>query len=136
MSISLPKWQFFQPKKVFPTNFCLREIQKNSIFVVQITKSSSQLLTVNSIRGGLFLFLEQKSASKALKTYFFAYFSGQWVGSSPSSPGYAIYSTRLERRMEAAQSVRIRDIMSLTHEPTITNCCYAIGISSPSQEKN
>ena len=41
---------------------------------------------------GLFSFLEQKSVSKALKTWHFAYFLGQWGGSNPSRPpppGYA-----------------------------------------------
>ena len=33
-------------------------------------------------KGGLFLFLEQKSASKVLKTGYFAYSSGQWGGCS------------------------------------------------------
>ena len=33
--------------------------------------------------GGLFSFLEQKPASKALKTCDFVYFSGQWGGCSP-----------------------------------------------------
>ena len=41
-------------------------------------------------RRGLFSFLEQKSASKALKTCYFAHFSGQWGASSPpATPGYA-----------------------------------------------
>ena len=40
--------------------------------------------------GELFSFFEQKSAAKALKTCDFAYFSGQWGGSSPPvPPGYA-----------------------------------------------
>ena len=41
--------------------------------------------------GGLFSFLEQKSASKALKTCYFAYISGQWASSSSLHPpaGYA-----------------------------------------------
>ena len=40
---------------------------------------------------GLFSFLEQKSASKALKTCYFAYFLGQWGSSSSPHPpaGYA-----------------------------------------------
>ena len=38
----------------------------------------------------MFSFLEQKSASKALIMFYFAYFSGQWEGcGSPASPGYA-----------------------------------------------
>ena len=38
---------------------------------------SFKLLLPNLV-GGLFSFLEQKSAIKALKTCYFAYFSGQW----------------------------------------------------------
>ena len=45
-----------------------------------------------SLWGGLFSFLEQKSASKALKTCYFAYFSGQW-GSSSSPHPPADYAT-------------------------------------------
>ena len=36
--------------------------------------------------GGLFSFLEQKSASKALKLCWFAYFSARWGGYSPPAP--------------------------------------------------
>ena len=61
---------------------------RNSTILVQITASSSQLWLPNSFGGGLFSFLEQKSASKALKTRYFAYFSGQWGARAPS-PGYA-----------------------------------------------
>ena len=68
---------FTQIQAVFLTNFrCGPEI-KNCTFLVQITASPSQLLIANPI-GGLFSFLEQKSASNALKTWYFAYFSGQW----------------------------------------------------------
>ena len=36
--------------------------------------------------GGLISFLVQKSASKVLKTGYFAYSSGKWGGSSPRYP--------------------------------------------------
>ena len=43
--------------------------------------------------GGLFSFLEQKSASKLLKTRYFAYFSGQWgrLEQNHSSLNYQAY---------------------------------------------
>ena len=70
-------------QSVFLTNFGWDPEKKNSTFLV---KSPSQLLLPNSI-GGLFSFLEQKSALKALKTWYFAYFSGQWGALAP--PGSA-----------------------------------------------
>ena len=42
-----------------------------------------------SFGGGLFSFLEQKSVSKALKTCYFAYFSGQWGVRAPPIPPLA-----------------------------------------------
>ena len=54
---------------------------------------------------------------------------------SSSGSSTKVPATRLERRMEAAQSIRTRD--NVVHSrSTITNCCWAIGISSPSQEKS
>ena len=50
--------------------------------------------------GGLFLVLEHKSASKALKTCFFAYLSCQWGGLEPPL-GYA--TGQRYRRMEDQQ---------------------------------
>ena len=60
----------------------------------RITATPSQLRHQIPSGGGLFSFLEQKSASKALKTCDFAYFSGQWGGGSspPSRPSYATAS--------------------------------------------
>ena len=59
----------------------VRSRKKNSTFLVQIGPkgSPSQRLLPISV-GGLFSFLEQKSTLKALKTCYFAYFSGQWGG--------------------------------------------------------
>ena len=47
--------------------------------------------------GGLFSIFHKKSASKALKTCDFAYFTSQWGGSSPSPPPLAtlLYTTKL-----------------------------------------
>ena len=67
--------------------------KKNSSFLVQITASPSQLLIANSSGGGLFSFSEQKSASKALQTWYFVYFLGQW-GGARAPPGYATDSHR------------------------------------------
>ena len=39
--------------------------------------------------GGLFSFLKQKSASKVLKTGYFAYFLGQWGTTAPLPPPLA-----------------------------------------------
>ena len=64
--------------------------KKNSTFLVQITAIPSQLLLANPIGGGVFLILEQKSVPKALKTWYFAYFSGQ-LGVMPP-PGYSTES--------------------------------------------
>ena len=47
------------------------------LFPVQITSSHSPIFIAN-IKGGLFLFLAQKSASTVLKAAYFAYSSGQW----------------------------------------------------------
>ena len=98
---SSPKLKrFFQPSLVIskkglnqnsvtsPDQLWVRSRKKNSSFLVQITGSPSQLLPIPV--WGLFSFLEQKSASKALKTCYFAYFSGQWGGLiAPPPPGYA-----------------------------------------------
>ena len=54
---------------------------------------------------------------------------------SPSGSSINVPATRLERRMEAAQRIRTRDSVA-PHGSTITNCFWAIGISSPSQEKS
>ena len=58
-------------KKVF-TDFGWAPEPKKSTVLVQTTASFSQLRLPNPIGGGLFSFLEQKSASKALKTCYFA----------------------------------------------------------------
>ena len=44
-----------------------------------------------SLWGGLFSILEQKSASKPLKTCYFAYFSGKCGGLAPSLPPWIRY---------------------------------------------
>ena len=69
----------WSPEKKMPSpKFSHFLVQKHtSSFLVQITGTFSQLLIANLFGGGLFSFLEQKSASKALKTWYFAYFSGQ-----------------------------------------------------------
>ena len=54
---------------------------------------------------------------------------------SPSGSSINVPTTRLERRMEAAQSIRTRDNVAHS-QSNITNCFWAIGISSPSQEKS
>ena len=79
-------------KKVFTkieTDFQAK-IGKSNAFSGRITISTSQLRHPISF-GGLFSFFHQKSASKAPKTCDFAYFTGQWGGSSPPAPppGYA-----------------------------------------------
>ena len=63
-------------------------------FSAEIGNSNGNFGTKSLRGGGLFSFLEQKSASKALKTCDFPYFSGQWGGgSSPASrPSYATAS--------------------------------------------
>ena len=55
-----------------------------------ITSGSWLILIANTIRE-LFSFLEQKLASKVLKTWYFAYSLGQWRGGAraPPTPGYA-----------------------------------------------
>ena len=91
--------QFFRPKLADlhtkkRSLSTLGELQnkKNSTILVQITASPSQFLLPNPL-GGLFSFLEQKSSSKALKTCYFAYFSGQW-GAIAAPPGYATRSNQ------------------------------------------
>ena len=64
-------------KKVF-TDFGQAPEPNNSTILVQMTACPSQLWLPNPFGGGLFSILEQKSASKALKTCYFAYFSGQF----------------------------------------------------------
>ena len=68
-----PKKGLHQNSVTYPDQVWVR----STTFLVQITASPSQLLLPNPV-GGLFSFLDQKSASKALKTCYFAYFSGQW----------------------------------------------------------
>ena len=64
--------QFFWPT--------LGEVQKKtSSFLIKITASPFQLLLANPFGVGLFSFLKQKSASKALKPWYFKYFSGQKI---------------------------------------------------------
>ena len=77
--------------------------EKNCNFLVQITACPSQLLIAFPL-GGLFSFLEQKSAAKALKTCYFAYFSTQWGGSSPF-PLATLLDITIGRR---AASIKIR----------------------------
>ena len=66
------------------TDFSGRSGHSNA-FSGQITTSTSQLWHPISF-GGLFSFFHQKSASKAPKACDFAYFTGQWGGSSPPPP--------------------------------------------------
>ena len=68
--------QVISKKKTSSPIFGVRSRRNNSTFLFQITASPSQLLFPNPL-GGLFSFSEQKSASKALKTCYFAYSSGQ-----------------------------------------------------------
>ena len=60
----------------------LDKIQSNPRFEVQITAILHNFCSPIPL-GGLFSFLEQKSASKALKTWYFAYFSSQWGARAP-----------------------------------------------------
>ena len=73
-----PKSGDLRKKKVF-ANFGSAPGPKNSTVLVQIKTSPLQLLLPNP-DGGLFPILEQKSASKAQKTCYSAYFAGQWGG--------------------------------------------------------
>ena len=49
--------------------------------------SPSQLRLPNPFGGAVFIF-GAEIGLKALKTRYFAYFSGQWGGLKPPSPGY------------------------------------------------
>ena len=66
--------------------------------VVHIFSGSSPNLTPIFFGGGLFSFLDQKSASKLLKIRYFAYFSGQ-CGAAASSTSPSSYATVQERKM-------------------------------------
>ena len=59
----------------------------------------------NFLWWGLFLIFHQKSASKAPKTWYFAYFTSQWGGSSPPAlpPGYV--TARASDRESGATAV-------------------------------
>ena len=91
----ISKKKVFAEKKKVLRRIFRPKYQIQTIFPVLITATSSQLRLPNPF-GGLFSFLDQKSASNALKTCDFAYFSGQWGGSSPPAPtpGYATGDTR------------------------------------------
>ena len=84
-----PKTGDLQKKKTvfteIETDFSA-EIRNSNGFSGWITATPWQLLHPNSFGRGLFSFFEQKSASKALKTCDFAYFSGQWGGLEPPPP--------------------------------------------------
>ena len=53
-----------------------------------------------SLGGGLFSFLEQKSASKALETCYFAYFSGQWGRLEPPLPPSPLATLQVDCRQQ------------------------------------
>ena len=81
---------FFRPK--------LGDLQKKkkrsspNFRAIFLPISQVQTFEGDSFRmGGLFSIFHRKSASKAQKTCVFAYFTGQWGGSSPPRPplGYA-----------------------------------------------
>ena len=58
---------------------------------------------------------------------------------SPSGNSINVPASRLETGEAnggSAELVFVLEIMSHTHGSTITNCCWAIGISSPSQKKS
>ena len=79
-------------KKKIGTDFSA-EMTNSNDSSGRITATLSQLRLPNSFKGGLFSFLEQKSASNALKTCDFAYFSGQ----RPPPPGYATEGVLIRR---------------------------------------
>ena len=60
----------------------------------------SPSLTPISFGGGLFSFLDQKSASKLLKSRYFAYFSGQWRGLEAPTPPPPLLATLLVAQVE------------------------------------
>ena len=65
----------------------------SSRLLVHLISNSHSALTPVSFWGGLLSFLEQKSASKLLKTRYFAYFSGQWgrLEQNHSSLNYQVH---------------------------------------------
>ena len=79
---SAQKQVISKKKKVFTeieTDFSA-EIGNSNGSSSRMTATLTRLRHPNSFGGELFSFFEQKSASKALKTCDFAYFSGQWGG--------------------------------------------------------
>ena len=80
---------FTQMQSVFLTNFFSPEKKKHFF-----GPNHSKFFTTSDRQshwGGLFSFLEQKSASKALKTWYFVYFSGQWGARAPPVPPWLRY---------------------------------------------
>ena len=65
-----------------------------------------------SYGGGLFSIFHKKSASKALKTCDFAYFTSQWGGSSPPAPPWLRYCKKAKFRL-------LNYFCTLTHSPII-----------------
>ena len=76
-----------EKKRSSPT---LGELQtkKTPLFWSKQQQALNNFASQIPFEGGLFSFFEQKSASKAQKTCYFAYFSGQW-GRARAPPSYA-----------------------------------------------
>ena len=115
---SRPKLGDLRKKKGLHRLWVSSRTKKHSTFLVQITPSPSQLLLSNPA-GGLFSFLEQNSASKALKTCYFAYFSGQWEAVAPP-PSYAT------ERADVSRSINKKFISFYKNLPS----CYFLRFKS------
>ena len=77
-------------QSVFLTNFFGPE-KKQHFFGPNHSKSFTTSDRQSHLWGGLFSFLEQKSSSKALKTWYFVYFLGQWGARAPPAPPWLRY---------------------------------------------
>ena len=74
------------------------ELESQTVFQAESRQLLHNFGTQIPLGRGLFSFFQQKSASEAPKTCGFAYFTGQWGGSSPP-PGYATESFRVQKKI-------------------------------------
>ena len=81
--------------------------EKLTTFMVQITASPSQILLPNPVGMGLFSFLDQKSASKALKSAILLTFQANGEATAPRPPGYATGSFLFECNKNALHQLII-----------------------------
>ena len=113
-----PKNRWSPKKKRYSLKLRRNFRPKLEIHIILPTESRQQLLNFGTQipLGELFSVFLQKSASKAPKTCDFAYFTGQWGGSSPPptlpTPGYATDSNN-ELVSQKSRRVNLLDYPSI-----------------------